>query len=128
MKNSLTIIFLSLSGLLLLAIGGAILFMPQAFYAYDGILLGNDPSLLSEIRASGGLLTGSSFVLLLGAVRSSLRSRAVALSVIVYGSFGLARLLGLAIDGAPSDNLLMAISIELVLASLGLLLLRPGHS
>jgi hypothetical protein len=52
----LTSIFLTVSGLLLLAIGSTILFVPHAFYASDGIVLGNNPSLLSEIRAPGGLL------------------------------------------------------------------------
>ncbi|MBE9031034.1 DUF4345 domain-containing protein [filamentous cyanobacterium LEGE 11480] len=123
MKSSLTPIFLFLSGLMLLTVGGASLFVPHLFYAHDGILLGHDPSLLSEIRASGGLLTGSSMVLLMGAVRPVLRSLAVTLSVLVYGSFGLARLLGLAIDGMPSDSLLMAMIVELVVAAIGLVIL-----
>lgn len=128
MKSSLTVIFLLLSGLLLLTIGSAILFTPQVFYSHEGILLGSDPSLLSEIRASGGLLASSAVVILLGTVRPTLRSPAIILSTLIYGSFGLARLLGLAIDGAPSDNLLMALAIELALASLGPLLLRPWHN
>ncbi len=50
----LTITFLSVSGLLLLAIGGTILFVPHAFYASDGIILGNDPNLLSESAPPAG--------------------------------------------------------------------------
>lgn len=122
MKRSLTVIFLFLAGLLLLVIGGSILFTPQTFYAGDGILLGRDPSLLSEIRAPGGLLTGSALVILTGLFRPQLRSLALMLAVLVYGSFGLSRLVGLALDGAPSQNLVIATGVELTVATMGLLL------
>ena len=123
MKSSLTVIFLVLSGLLLLTIGSAILLIPHAFYSSDGILLGNDPSLLSEIRASGGLLAGGALIILSGTVRPTLRLLAVTISVLIYGSFGLSRLLGMAVDGMPSSNLLMATVVELIVASLGLIIL-----
>lgn len=123
MKKSLTVIFLFLSGILLLVIGGTILLLPHVFYANDGILLGNDPSLLSEIRASGGLLAGSSLVILFGTFRPNLRSLAMILTVLVYGSFGISRLLGMVLDGMPSDGLIIATAIELIVAAIGLLIL-----
>ena len=123
MKSSLTVIFLFLSGMLLLVIGGTILLLPHVFYANDGILLGNDPSLLSEIRASGGLLAGSSLVILFGTFRPNLRSLAMILTVLVYGSFGISRLLGMVLDGMPSDGLIIATAIELIVAAIGLLIL-----
>ncbi|MEO1341230.1 MAG: DUF4345 domain-containing protein [Cyanobacteria bacterium J06635_13] len=123
MKNSLTAIFLFLSGFLLLGIGGTILLFPHAFYANDGILLGNDPSLLSEIRASGGLLAGSSLVILFGTFRTTLRSLVVAITIFVYGSFGTSRLLGMALDGMPSNGLVIATAIELIIAALGIMIL-----
>ena len=123
MKSSLTVIFLFLSGMLLLVIGGTILLLPHVFYANDGILLGNDPSLLSEIRASGGLLAGSSLVILFGTFRPNLRSLAMILTILVYGSFGISRLLGMVLDGMPSDGLIIATAIELIVAAIGLLIL-----
>ncbi len=42
------------------------------------------------------------------------------LTVLVYGSFGLSRLVGLSLDGVPSNSLLMATVIELVVAAIGL--------
>ncbi len=126
----LTVIFLSLSGLLLLAIGGTILITPHAFYASDGIMLGSDPSLLSEIRAPGGFLTGSGLCILTGTFRNHLRSLAVLLTVLVYGSFGLSRLLSLVLDGMPSDSLVIATIIEVAVAAIGLIILYrlPGNS
>lgn len=124
MNDRLTLTFLFLSGLLLLGIGTAILLVPHAFHAGNGIVLGSDPSLLSEIRAPGGLLTASAILILIGAYRRSLRPMAMTLTVLVYGSFGLARLLGLALDGIPSSGLIAATAIELMVATIGLVILR----
>ncbi len=127
MNNRFTLIFLFLSGLLLLAIGSAILLAPHAFHASNGIALGDDPSLLSEVRAPGGLLAASAVLVLLGTFRRSLRSLAMTLTVLVYGSFGLARLLGLALDGMPSSGLVASTAIELIVAAIGLVILsRSG--
>ena len=127
MKNRFTLIFLFVSGLLLLGIGSTILLFPHAFHAGNGIVLGDDPSLLSEVRAPGGLLTASSILILVGTFRRSLRSLAMILTVLVYGSFGLARLLGLALDGMPSSGLVASTAIELIVAAIGfLILLRPS--
>lgn len=122
MKN-LTVIFLFAAGLLLLVIGSTILLIPHTLYASDGIVLGNDPSLLSEIRAPGGLLAGSAVLILIGAFRHELRSLALTLTILVYGSFGLSRLLSLSLDGMPSNNLMTAAVIELVVAASSLILL-----
>lgn len=123
MNNRSSLIFLFLSGLLLLGIGSAILLFPHAFHASNGIVLGNDPSLLSEVRAPGGLLTASSILILLGTFRRSLRPLAMILTVLVYGSFGLARLLGLGLDGMPSSGLVASTAIELIVAAIGLWIL-----
>ncbi len=126
----LTVIFLSVSGLLLVVIGGTILIVPHAFYASDGIVLGSDPSLLSEIRAPGGFLAGSGLLILTGTFRNHLSSLAVLLTVLVYGSFGLSRLLSLVLDGIPSDSLMIATVIEVAVAAIGLMILYrlPGNS
>ncbi|MEO1621925.1 MAG: DUF4345 domain-containing protein [Cyanobacteria bacterium J06632_3] len=130
MKISLNVLFLSISGLLLLIIGSTILLMPQAFYASDGVVLGNNPSLLSEVRASGGMLTGGALVIFAGVVRPTVRSLAMTLSVLIYGSFGLSRLLSLNLDGMPSNTLLVATAVELTVAAIGItmLLLQPKAS
>lgn len=127
MNNRSTLVFLFLSGLLLLGIGGAILLVPHAFHAGNGIVLGDDPSLLSEVRAPGGLLTASSILILLGTFRRHLRQPAMMLTVLIYGSFGLARLLGLVLDGMPSNGLMGSTVIELFVATIGLWILwRSG--
>ncbi|MEM9089041.1 MAG: DUF4345 family protein [Cyanobacteria bacterium P01_F01_bin.53] len=52
-----------------------------------------------------------------------MRSLAVTLTALVYGSFGLSRLIGLCLDGMPSNNLVMATVVELAVAAIGLLIL-----
>lgn len=127
MKISLNVLFLFIAGLMLLTIGTEVLLTPQAFYAGEGISLGSNPSLLSEVRASGGLLAGGALVIFAGIVRPSVRSLGMTLSVLIYGSFGLSRLLSLTLDGMPSNNLLVATAIELTVATIGItrLYLQP---
>ena len=126
MRNRLTIIFLAGAALLLALIGGAILVNPMAFHATNGIEIENDASLLSEIRAPGALLLGCAVVISAGAFRPIWRSSAILLTVVVYGSFAVARLLSLALDGMPAPGIMAAGILEGVVASFGLwLFTRP---
>ena len=123
MKNTTTVIYLVISGLLLLAIGATILAAPHAFHGSNGIALGDNPNLLSEIRAPGGLLAASGVIILVGGFRPLLRSQAVQLTTLVYGSFGLARIVAMALDGMPSSSIVGAAVVEVVVAIVGLALL-----
>ena len=123
MKNTMTVIYLVIAGLLLLAIGGAILLAPHAFHGSNGNVLGDNQHLLSEIHAPGGLLAASGIIILISGVRPLLRSRAVRLTTLVYGSFGVARLISMALDGMPSNSIVGATVLELIVASIGLALL-----
>ncbi|MEM1246492.1 MAG: DUF4345 domain-containing protein [Acidobacteriota bacterium] len=130
-KTRRTVAFLLVSGLLLLFIGSSLLLAPHSFHAGNGIVLGDDPSLLSEVRAPGGLLAASGLLLLWSSFRASLRPQALQLAVLVYGSFGLARVVAVAVDGLPAPGLVGAAAMELAVAALGLLLLaarRPAAS
>ena len=127
MKNTMTVFYLVIAGLLLLVIGSAILLAPNAFHGSNGIILGDNPNLLSEIRAPGGLLAVSGIVILLGALRLRLRESAVQFATLVYGSFGLARLVSMALDGMPSSSIVGATSLELIVAFVGLVILRRAR-
>lgn len=128
MKNMSTIIYLVIAGLLLLVIGGAILLMPHAFHGSNGVTLGNNPNLLSEIRAPGGLLLCSGVTILLGAVRQQLSNLALRLSVLVYGSFGASRLVSIGIDGMPSSSIVGATLVEATVAIVGVLVIWRARS
>lgn len=117
-------IALGLSGLTALAIGASILSVPHAFYASYGITLGEDASLLSELRAPGAGLAGFGLVMLLGIWRHAVLPAAMAAALTVFIAFPVGRLVGLALDGLPSGNTIGALVAELVIAALCLAAFR----
>ncbi len=128
MNDSISLkIYVALAGLIALAIGGMILLAPTQFYATNGIVLGSDASLLNEIRASGGLLVGAAGLILAGLVYAELRFVAVLLATVLYLAYGLARLIGFAMDGLPADGLVTATVIELVLGGVGVAVMIRGY-
>ncbi|MDZ8117446.1 DUF4345 domain-containing protein [Pontiella agarivorans] len=114
--------YLILSGVMLLFIGCSILAVPDSFFAGNGIALGEDPSLRSEIRAPGAMLAGAALVILTGVFRPSHRPVGLLLCVLVFGAFGIARLISMMLDGIPSQGIIIAAAIELVRCVSG----RPG--
>ena len=80
MNHHLTRILLLFAGLMLFLIGAAILLVPHAFFAESGVTLGHDSSLLSEIRAPGGLLVACAVVALLEALWHRMRRQALQLA------------------------------------------------
>ncbi len=128
MLKQSTVVYLVIAGLLLVAIGGAIFLFPHAFHGSNGIELSDNPNLLSEIRAPGGLLLASGMTMLLGAFRQPLRNVALQLSVLIYGSFGVSRLVSMGIDGMPSSSIVAATLVEAVVAIAGMFVLSRARS
>ncbi|WP_416896382.1 MAG: DUF4345 domain-containing protein [Minwuia sp.] len=119
-------IALGVAGFTSLGIGGFILAAPHAFYASYGIALGQDPGLLSELRAPGAGLAAFGAVMLAGIVRPALRQSAVVAALTVFLAFPAGRLVGLAIDGIPSSSIVGALVLELAIAALCLFAFRRG--
>ncbi|WP_138422343.1 DUF4345 domain-containing protein [Maritimibacter alexandrii] len=115
---------LGLSGLTALTIGAFILFAPHSFYASYGIALGDDASLLSELRAPGAGLAGFGLVMLLGIWRQPMLLPAIVSALTVFIAFPVGRLVGLAVDGMPSGSLVGALLFELLIAALCLAAFR----
>ncbi len=111
-------IILFLSGLIALIVGIGLTFFPVAFQASAGIELGNDISLLNDIRASGGALLGLGTIILLGAFRNRFAFTASLVSAVVYLSYGFARGYAILVDGMPHSTLLLATGIELLMGLL----------
>lgn len=121
MKNSyMQISILGISGLIAISFGGAILFVPEVFYATYAMELGNDASWLNETRASGGALLGIGLVIASGSIWSKLTFTSAILSSAVYLSYGLSRLLSIAIDGSPDNGLVAAAAFELCIGAISL--------
>lgn len=115
---------LCVSGLTALGIGTFILAAPHAFYASYGISLGDDASLLSELRAPGAGLAALGALMLVGLVRRTFSTVSIVAALTVFLAYPAGRLVGLLVDGIPNGSILGALIIELVIAGLCLFAFR----
>jgi len=115
MKNSKVLkTILITSGLIASGIGATILFAPVAFYATYGIELDGNYSLLNEMRAPGGALLASGILIMSGAFVDKLAFTAIVVSTLLYLSYGLSRVMSIAIDGMPVEGLVQATALEII--------------
>ena len=106
------------SGLLLAFIGSALLLAPGDFLALSHVFVDDDPSLFSELSAPSVLLLLAGFFMLLGAFRRRHSELALSIGALVYGSYGLGRLVSMVLHGVPSASLVAATLIELAVAAM----------
>ena len=109
---------LGIAGFTAFAIGAFILIEPYAFYASYGIALTADPNLLSELRAPAANLAALGAVMLAGLFRPSLARISSAIALIVFLAFPAGRVISITVDGMPSENVLAALAIEVVIGAL----------
>lgn len=116
MKSSkLLKVILFISGLIAIGVGATILTMPVVFYATNGINLEGNVSLLNEIRASGGALLVVGMLIMSGVFITRLTFTATVISMLLYLSYGLSRILSIALDGMPVDALVQAVILEIII-------------
>ncbi len=121
-------IALGISGATALGVGACLLLAPHAFLASHGIALGNDPSLLSELRAPAAGLAALGMAMLAGIVRHGWAGLSIAVALIVFLAFPAGRLVGIVADGMPSGGILGALVLELAIAGLCLAAFRKRLS
>ncbi|MEM7043838.1 MAG: DUF4345 domain-containing protein [Pseudomonadota bacterium] len=119
---------LGIAGIAALGIGIAITAAPVAFYGTYGIALGDDPSLLSELRAPGANLAALGMIILAGAVYQRMQRLAAFLGVTVFLAYASGRIVSMALDGMPASGLVQATLIELVVGGLCAAVLWRGKS
>lgn len=120
-------ILLFVSGVIVAGIGAAMVFAPIAFHASSGILLGDNVSLMNEMRAMGGGLLGGGLFVIAGAFIERLRFTAVVMIGLLNLSYGLARVLSIGLDGMPANTLVTAAGFEIVIGLLCLGILAFGR-
>ncbi|MGR3342833.1 MAG: DUF4345 domain-containing protein [Paracoccaceae bacterium] len=120
MQNSIVLkaILLGL-GLPLLVLGGWRVLDIVGFFAFNGIELGHNVSMLNETRAAGGMVVGSALVILSGAFFRRIAFTSTVFAVVLFLSFGFARLYGIAVDGLPSEMIQQGLLSEFVMGSIG---------
>lgn len=121
MKESLGLkLILIVLALTLMIFGGWRLVDPIGFYTFSGLKLPDDTGLLSEVRAAGAIIMVSGVLVGLGAVRHARSRTSVMLAAAVFLTLGLARLLGIALDGSPGAKVIQGMATELAFGGLGL--------
>ena len=115
------------SGALLVLIGSALMFSPKAFLETSHVFIDHDPGLMSELSAPSGLLIITGALMILGAFKVRFANLGLSVGAIVYASYGLGRLISMALNGMPSESLVAATVIELGIAAL-LVMLRVTSS
>jgi len=117
MIQVLTRTALALLGALLGAIGGALLLSPKAFLEMSHVFIDNDPGLLSELTASSGMLALIGGLMILGSIKLRFAKLALLAGAVVYGSYGISRLISMVLHGLPSQSLITATILELAVAA-----------
>ncbi len=110
---------LIIAGLIGCGIGGALLFIPVTFQASAGIELGNNIDLLSEVRAPGGALLASGILIIAGAFITKLSFTSTIVLTLLYLSYGFSRVIGMAIDGLPSEGFISVTVLEIIIGMIG---------
>ncbi len=109
------------SGLLAAGIATTIIFAPDAFYAGYGIDASSNVSLANELKASAGMLLIAGLLMLAGVVRTELIVASLGIATVTFLSYGLSRLLSMAIDGVPHSGLVSAAVLEIAIGGISLI-------
>lgn len=115
------------SAAVLLFIGASVVVDPVAFQGAAGIWMPSDPRLASDLRGSGGVLLSTGFVMLAGVFRRRWWDVALVAGGTVYLSYGVARVVGMALDGAAPGLSVGYAALEFMLGgALAWMALRRG--
>lgn len=114
---------LAFSGLIAVAIAGAILVSPSLFYAGYGIDVAGNATLVNELKAPAGMLLSAGVLMLAGAFMPRYIAISLVTATAVYLSYGLSRVVSIAVDGPPHDGMVSAASIEIAIGAICLLTL-----
>lgn len=106
----LTLLF---SGLVAIGIAVTILLAPEAFYSGYGINVVGNANLVNELKAPAGALLVAGVLMIAGVFRTEFVKTSLTTATVVYSSYGLSRLLSIAMDGLPDISLVSAAGIEL---------------
>lgn len=120
--------YLIVAGLVSAVLGTMIAVAPVAFYGGYGIDPGGDVSLLNELRSHGLSLLVAGLFMATGAILTRFVFPAILVATALYLSYGVSRVIAVALDGMPSTGLLLAGAAELGIGLVGLVLLRRSRT
>jgi hypothetical protein len=114
----INIITLSISGLLLLAVGTLRISNPIKNYSKNsGIKLENEVNLLNEVRGVSSVMLFGGIIILLGIIVPKLTITSFVVAILILLGFAIGRLLSIGLDGKPNKLIVRGLISELVLGS-----------
>jgi hypothetical protein len=121
-------IYLFFAGAILILVGFYIGFLPADYLTqfFSRREFGLDS--LSEMRGMGGALFILGLFVVGGACIKRIENTSLIISALIFGAFSAFRLLGILLDGIPSQSIFIALSIELVFAVMVIPLLLSQQS
>ena len=123
-----TRLVLLLSGIVAVAIAGTILTAPDVFYAGYGIQVGGNATLANELKAPAAALLVAGLLMFAGVFRSRFVVASLVTATLVYLSYGMGRVVSIAIDGLPHSGMVGAAGIEIVIGAVCLMTLLHVRS
>lgn len=123
MTRMLTRTVLAASGAVLGIVGSFIMLAPEVFLATSEVIANHDAGLMSEVTAPSGFLVITGVFMMLSAIKLRWANSGLTCGAIIYGSYGISRLISMHLHGIPSETLIVVTYFELAIAAL-LLALR----
>lgn len=118
MTRFFTRMVLAGSGAILGGVGTSIMLAPEIFLATSEVIVEQDAGLMSEVTAPSGLLVIIGAFMLLSAIKVRLLNSGLLCGALVYGSYGISRLISMDLHGTPSETLIVVTYFELAIAIL----------
>jgi hypothetical protein len=114
MQNSILLkLILVMAGLIGAIVGAGMLFAPVPFHSSTGIELGDNISLLNEMRTAGGALLAGGLFILAGAFFAKITFSAAIMATLLYLAYGFSRVYSIAVDGAPDEAVYLVMTLEI---------------
>lgn len=114
----INIVTLSISGLLLLAVGTLRISNPIKNYLKNsGIKLENDVDLLNEMRGVSSVMLFGGIIILLGIIIPKLTLASFVIASLILLGFAVGRIISMGLDGKPNKLIVKGLISELVLGA-----------
>ncbi|MEO0575419.1 MAG: DUF4345 domain-containing protein [Pseudomonadota bacterium] len=118
MREIVTRMTLGATGATLSVIGCALLLIPKTFLEKSHVVFERNASLMSELAAPSGVLIIAGGLMMLGSVKPRFIDIGLVVGAIIYGSYGVGRIISMLMHGLPSSSLVSATLFELVIAGM----------
>jgi len=120
--NKAKALYFLIAGLTLIAIGGYISFTPVNYLSQFNLNQEVSLEILSEMRGMGGSLFVFGLFIFSAYFEPRLAKSALTISILIFTSFSAFRTIGITVDGVPNQGILIALSIEVLLAILAIII------